>query len=196
MIRPAELPIVVLMVATPHVTRATSAPVYRWRAPNPDELTALHLTIGVAAVISDAARIATWPFGRAARPIGRVTGEWLRPVAERGQLEFSLLSRQADQLASRMFPAVVRYVFAHIDLTALIDENIDLDGLARHVIADIDLPGIIRESSAAVTSEAVRGVRKQGIQVDQGVARVVDRMLLRRRDRAPGQPGPATDEQP
>jgi len=41
MIRLAELPIVVVMVATPRVTHATTAPVYRWRAPNPDELTAL-----------------------------------------------------------------------------------------------------------------------------------------------------------
>jgi hypothetical protein len=65
----------------------------------------------------------------------------------------------------------------------------DLVGLADQVIEGIDLPEIIRESTGTVASEVVRGVRMQSIDADEAIARVVDRLFLRRRRRATDAPG-------
>ena len=88
-------------------------------------------------------------------------------------------------------------IVARLDLDAVID-RMDLAALAREVIDDIDLPQIIRESTGTITSEAVLGIRMQGIQADDGVSRVVDSVLLRRGPRKT-QPRTATgahDETP
>ena len=57
----------------------------------------------------------------------------------------------------------------------------DVAQLAQRVIAEVDLPEIIRESTGAVSSEAVREVRMRGIAGDDTVGRAVDRLLLRHR---------------
>ncbi|HEY9375937.1 MAG TPA: hypothetical protein VIQ02_02440 [Jiangellaceae bacterium] len=75
-----------------------------------------------------------------------------------------------------------------IDIDAII-ARIDLVGLADEVIDGIDLPEIIRESTGTVASEVVRGVRMQSIDADEAIARVVDRLFLRRRRRATDAPG-------
>jgi hypothetical protein len=64
----------------------------------------------------------------------------------------------------------------------------DLAGLARYVVAEIDLPGLLRASTGSVTTEVVRSVRDQGADADRAVERVVDR-LLRRQARHTGLPG-------
>jgi hypothetical protein len=92
-----------------------------------------------------------------------------------------MVLHRADEVADAAFPALVSYLVAHLDLNQLVDDNLDLERLVTRVIEDIDLAGLIRDSSVAVTSEAVRGVRSQGIEADQAVARVVDRVLRRRR---------------
>ena len=61
--------------------------------------------------------------------------------------------------------------------------------LARYVIQAIDLPELIRSSTASVTTETVRGVRDQGVDADRAVERLVDRLLLRRQGRHDGSPG-------
>jgi hypothetical protein len=66
-----------------------------------------------------------------------------------------------------------------LDLDALID-RIDLVGLAEGVIAEVDLPEIIRESTSSVASDTVRGVRMQGISGDEALGRAVGRLRLRR----------------
>jgi hypothetical protein len=88
-------------------------------------------------------------------------------------------------------------VVARIDLDAIaqrldidaIIARVDLVGLADQVIEGIDLPEIIRESTGTVASEVVRGVRMQSIDADEAIARVVDRLFLRRRQRATDAPG-------
>jgi hypothetical protein len=95
-------------------------------------------------------------------------------------------------------PAVANALLSRIDLNALVRDHVDIGALiadvdiaavlrqmdlvalTREIIAEVDLPAIIRESTASVTSEAVRGVRMQGVEADQAVARLVDRVLLRR----------------
>jgi hypothetical protein len=68
---------------------------------------------------------------------------------------------------------------ARLDVDAVID-RVDLVGLVREVIAAIDLPEIIRESTGSVASETLRGVRMQSITGDDAIARVVGRMRLHR----------------
>jgi hypothetical protein len=55
--------------------------------------------------------------------------------------------------------------------------------VAQYVVDGIDLPEIIRDSTGSVASEAVVGLRLQGIDADVLVGRAVDRMLHRRRER-------------
>lgn len=117
------------------------------------------------------------------------------------------LARQAvTAAADAVVPAVVAEIVARMDLTRLVQENVDLDvlaegidvdaiadrldllRLARYVVDGIDLPEIIRESSHGVTSDAVRRVRTQAIDADQAVARVVDRLLLRHAGSAAANP--------
>jgi hypothetical protein len=66
----------------------------------------------------------------------------------------------------------------------------DLAGIARYVVEEIDLPGLLRASTSSVSAEMARSVRSQGADADRAVERVVDRLLHRqgRRGTADGQP--------
>jgi hypothetical protein len=76
-------------------------------------------------------------------------------------------------------------IAARLDVDAVV-ARLDLIALAEFVVEGVDLPEIIRGSTGTMTSEAVRGVRTQGIDADDRVARVVDRMLRRQERRAGG----------
>ncbi|MFL6094993.1 MAG: hypothetical protein ACJ71Y_06045, partial [Blastococcus sp.] len=67
-------------------------------------------------------------------------------------------------------------VAARLDLDPVI-ERANVVAIARYVIEAIDLPELIRSSTASVTAETVRGVRDQGVDADRAVERVVDRLL-------------------
>lgn len=88
---------------------------------------------------------------------------------------------------------VVAAALEKVDLTTIVMQQVDLVGVAEYVVDAIDLPEIIRDSTGSVASEAVVGMRMQGIDADAAVGRVVDRMLRRRRqhrtDEAPGETG-------
>jgi hypothetical protein len=95
-------------------------------------------------------------------------------------------------------------ILERVDVDAVVDRadvdrviaRTDIAGLARYVVAVIDLPGLLRASSDSVTSDMVRSVRDQGADADRAVERVVDRLLHRhgRRtataDRTAGPDGP------
>ena len=82
-----------------------------------------------------------------------------------------------DSVAARLD---IDSVAARLDIDAVI-ARIDLVGLAQEVMDALDLPAIIRGSTASVASESVQDVRLQTIAADEAVSRVVDRLLLRRR---------------
>ena len=69
-------------------------------------------------------------------------------------------------------------LISEVDLDAVLD-RVDLVGLVESIIAEIDLPEIIRESTGSVASSTLRGVRMQGISADEAVSRVVDRLRPR-----------------
>ncbi len=83
---------------------------------------------------------------------------------------------------------------ARVDIEAVIS-RLDLAGLARDVIDAVDLPEIIRESTGAMASDTLRGVRMQSISGDDAIGRVVDRILMRRSARK-GTPDPVVPAQP
>lgn len=58
--------------------------------------------------------------------------------------------------------------------------QIDLIGIAQMIVDGIDLPGIIRDSTGSLASEAVHGVRVQGQQADDAVGQFVGRVFRRR----------------
>lgn len=84
----------------------------------------------------------------------------------------------------------VNEIVAQADVNAVID-RVPIIPLANYVIEEIDLPQIIRSSTGGIATDAVNAVRVQGVNADQFVSRLADRMLLRRRQRdveAPGEP--------
>jgi hypothetical protein len=78
---------------------------------------------------------------------------------------------------------IINTALDSLDLTEVVLTRVDLVRIAEDVIEAIDLPGIIRESTGGVATEAVRGVRMQSIEVDEAVQGFVDRMLRRRHER-------------
>jgi hypothetical protein len=57
--------------------------------------------------------------------------------------------------------------------------RLDLVGIAQSVIDAIDLPEIVRESTGALSSDAVRAVRDESRRADDRVAGLFDRLLRR-----------------
>jgi hypothetical protein len=107
-------------------------------------------------------------------------------LGQRGHTEMLRLARLANERANVVVPAVAGAMFDRIDITKLVIDKVDLNAVVATVDVDaladeMDLPGIIRHATEGVTSETVRSLRTQGIEADQAVARVVDRMLFRRR---------------
>ena len=129
------------------------------------------------------------------------------------RLDLTALVRERVDLDALVAGVDIAAVLDRLDLTALVRERVDLDalvagvnleaiirridlvGLAEEVIAEVDLPEIIRESTGSVASDTIRGVRMQGISGDEALSRAVHRLRLRRgrRDTAmpPEPPSPA-----
>ena len=69
-----------------------------------------------------------------------------------------------------------------VDIDAIV-RRLDLVSLAEEIVNGIDLPEIIRESTGSMASDVVRDVRMQSIDADVAIARIVDRLIRRRRAR-------------
>lgn len=111
-------------------------------------------------------------------------------VAERVDLDTLVARVDVDALAERIdVDAVAR----RLDVDAVVDRldlaeiaksvivELDLAAIARGVIDELDLPALIRESTEGVTGEVVDDIRYGAVDADRSVARVVDRILRRRR---------------
>ena len=130
--------------------------------------------------------------GFAARPVLRLA--WRPPVLPARMWPQTQVERLADAGRARRehadgqvtlafdaaIPAVADAILARIDIDAIVS-RIDLVTVVNQVIEEIDLPAIIRESSGGMASEAVLDVRMRGIEADETVNRIVDRILRRRR---------------
>ncbi|OLT22284.1 hypothetical protein BJF78_07845 [Pseudonocardia sp. CNS-139] len=99
----------------------------------------------------------------------------LDAVVRRVDLDAVVGRVDVDAVARRVDPGPL---VARVDVDAVI-ARVDLVGIAREVIAAIDLPEIVRTSTGGLTSDTVRSVRAEAVQADDLVAGVVDRLLRR-----------------
>jgi len=120
---------------------------------------------------------------RALRPVEDALWNWnevarreqARNRAEASALVPALVQQTAENVVSQLdFERLVRRI-----PVADIVSQVDVEA----VVARIDLGGVIRESTMSVGSEAVDALREQGMALDAWGARVVDRVLFRRRPR-------------
>ena len=98
---------------------------------------------------------------------------------------------EVEGLLDRLIPAVVSELLGHVDLNQLVKQNVDVVTLAEEVIAEIDLPAIIRDSTSAVASDTLLGVRMQSISADEAIGRAMARVRLRLAGRAATPKAPA-----
>lgn len=145
--------------------------------------------VGMTAVASDGVEVVGRRVSGMVVPFGRVLlhpplvgsryqpGHWLGGISRRGNDELRSARAQLDRLLDALVPAVTAEVFPRVDLATL-------RGLVEEVVDAIDLPEIIRQSTGSMASETVRGARMQAVAADEAVARVVDRLFLRRNGRA------------
>jgi hypothetical protein len=106
-------------------------------------------------------------------------------VLQRVDLDRIIASVDLDAAASGLD---VDAVALRLDVDA-VAARMDLVGIAEYIVDAIDLSEIIRNSTGSVAGEAVRGARLQSIEADEQLQRVVDRLLLRRRQRRTDAPG-------
>jgi hypothetical protein len=95
------------------------------------------------------------------------------------RLDLNEIVRQRVDLDGLVATVDLDAAAARLDISAVID-RVDVVGLATDVIAEIDLPEIIRESTGSMASDTLRGVRMQGISGDDAIGRVIDRLRMRR----------------
>jgi hypothetical protein len=100
-------------------------------------------------------------------------------VAERVDLDAIVDRIDLDAIVDRID---VDEIVQRVDLDAAVG-RVDLLGITDRVLGEVDLPELIRDSTGAVTSETVRSVRMLSAEVDRRLAEIVDRVLLRRRER-------------
>jgi hypothetical protein len=161
----------------------------------------LDVTVGASAVglaigetAARAAGVVAVPVLRLAlRPPGVPRGlqprTWLGALAQLGGVRRDLATERLTSAIDQLVPAVVAQVAGRLDTTALVHQYVDLEaiaadvdvvGLVKEVLADLDLPELIRESSGAMASESVRELRLQGISGDDAIGRAVARLRRRR----------------
>jgi hypothetical protein len=74
----------------------------------------------------------------------------------------------------------INAIAGRLDIGAVI-ERVDVVAIVEEVIAEIDLPAIIRGSTGSIASESVRSARMTGISADEAISRSIERHLFRRR---------------
>lgn len=123
------------------------------------------------------------------RGVSELSGRGDRFVAERAEQAKAVVAQLVNAILDEIdLTELVRQrldidaVVTDVDIDAIVN-RIDLITLADKVIAGVDLPSIIRESTSSMTSEVMTDVRTQGERADDRVSEIVDRVLGRGRDR-------------
>ncbi len=99
-------------------------------------------------------------------------------------------------------PKVSGAILSRLDLTQIVVDNVDVNKIAAavnlepiidrvpitdiadYVIAEIDLPEVIRGSTGGIADQVMQAVRFKAISSDQSLARIVDRILVWRDGRS------------
>ena len=102
--------------------------------------------------------------------------------------ELGRRGEQHRQAALRLLGHVLDEVMSTVDFDRII-ERVDAATLVEGILAEIDLPAIVRESTGSLTSDAVQTARMTGISADEAISRGLDRFLRRLHEaRADGAP--------
>jgi hypothetical protein len=101
---------------------------------------------------------------------------WVRRIAREGEVQRTAWQQEASELLDVLVPAVAAELLRRLNVTDMVRRHVDLDQL----IAEVDLPEMIRQSTGSMASETVRGVRMQGISGDEAIGRVMGRFHHRR----------------
>jgi hypothetical protein len=149
----------------------------------------------------------------ARRPAPRLVRSMVLLVTEPPFVPRALWPHTMMDAALRRAPVVIDRALDRLDITGLIIEHVsierivdsidveavmarlDISGVATKVIDDIDLPDIIRDSTGAMASESVIGIRRQSASADDFVDRIVGHLIpgrrrARRADEPPGENRP------
>jgi hypothetical protein len=135
-------------------------------------------SVGVARVVTRP-RVVRWSLRPVEDALWRFN-EIARREQERNQAE-------AAAFMPVLIQRVTENVIAQIDFVRVVQQvpvdeivaNLDIEA----IVARVDLVGVIRESTASVTSEATDALREQGMTLDLFTAKLVDRLLFRKRPR-------------
>ena len=92
--------------------------------------------------------------------------------------EMGRRGEQHRQAALRLLGQLLDEVMSAVDIDRII-ERVDVVTLVEGVLAEIDLPAIVRESTGSLTSDAVQTARMTGISADEAISRGLDRFLRR-----------------
>jgi hypothetical protein len=159
--------------------------------PEREPALAVDVAFGVVVQARDTLFAAGRPIRLLARPVAHVVlrpplvprslqpATWLNRVARKGAVYRVEVRTDLDAVLDLLLPELLAEMVRHVDVTELVQENVDVVTLARDVIAEIDLPEIIRDSTGAMASDTLLGVRMQSISGDEAVARAMDRLRLR-----------------
>lgn len=166
---------------------------------------AVDVALGMAVTARDTVFAVARPVRLLARPVAHVAlrppllprrlqlATWLDKAAHRGAAYRGKAVHDLDAVLDLLLPALLAEMMRHVDVADLVLEHVDVATLAREVIAEIDLPEIIRESTGAMASDTLLGVRMQSISGDEAIASAMDRLRLRLARRSGG-PGPGLRE--
>jgi hypothetical protein len=105
---------------------------------------------------------------------------WLNRATSRGAEYRSEAQQELAHVLDVIVPVLVAQLASRLDLTKLVQENVDMAALVQEVMAEVDLPEIIRESTGAVASDTMIGVRMQSISGDEAIGRALQRLRRRR----------------
>lgn len=99
-----------------------------------------------------------------------------------GRLDVDAVAARLDLEAVVDRLDLTRIVLERVDMDRVIPDvldHVDLVGIAEYLVDEIDLPQIVRDSSGALASDTVRGVRMRGVAGDRAIQRARNRMFHR-----------------
>lgn len=111
----------------------------------------------------------------AAEATSRLVGAIVAAVLDEVDLNGVVARVDLDAIAARID---LDAVIARVDVDAVV-ARVDLPGLTEQVMDEVDIGGVIRESSSTMANETVDTLRVQGMRADRLLSRVVDRILQR-----------------
>ena len=158
----------------------------------------VYVGLGTAAAVGRRTRAVAGPVVKLALRPPVLTARWqpatvLSGVSRSGSRHAAELVETLSSMLDVLVPLVVDELVRRVDLNRLVEENLDLADVVQQALDAIDLPEVIRESTASVASETLRGVRLQGISGDDAVGRAIDRLRRGRVHARPSAgPVPAT----